>query len=73
VGALEMKRARKGVFITTSRFSREALEYIAMIEKRVVLIDGKQLTELMIKHNVGVSIKETYQTKTIDIDYFIED
>jgi len=73
VGALEMKRARKGVFITTSRFSSEALEYIAMIEKRVVLIDGKQLADLMIKHNLGVSIKETYQIKAIDSDYFSED
>jgi restriction system protein len=73
VGALEMRRARKGVFITTSRFSKDALEYVSLIEKKVVLIDGKQLADLMIKHNLGVSIKETYQIKTIDTDYFIED
>lgn len=73
VGALEMRRARKGVFITTSRFSKDALEYISMIEKKVVLIDGKQLADLMIKHNLGVSVKETYQVKTIDTDYFLDD
>lgn len=73
VGALEMRRARKGVFITTSRFSKDAVEYISMIEKKVVLIDGKQLAGLMIKHNLGVTVKQTYQVKTIDTDYFIED
>jgi restriction system protein len=73
VGALEMRRARKGVFITTSRFSKDALEYVSMIEKKVVLIDGKQLADLMIKHNLGVTVKQTYQVKTIDTDYFIED
>jgi len=73
VGALEMKRARKGVFITTSRFSNEALEYIAMIEKSVVLIGGKQLAELMIEHDLGVATKETYKIKAIDTDYFLED
>lgn len=70
VGALEMRRSRKGVFITTSRFSREAEEYINMIEKKVVLIDGKKLAQLMIKYNLGVSAKDTYQIKTIDSDYF---
>jgi len=73
VGALEMRRARKGVFITTSRFSREAIDYISMIEKKVILIDGQQLAELMIKHGLGVSTKETYQVKTIDTDYFNDD
>ena len=73
VGALEMKRARKGVFITTSRFSKDALEYVSMIEKKVVLIDGKQLADLMIKHSLGVTVKQTYQVKAIDTDYFIED
>ena len=73
VGALEMKRARKGVFITTSRFSKDATEYVSLIEKKVVLIDGKQLADLMIKHGLGVTVKETYQVKTIDIDYFLED
>ena len=73
VGALEMKRARKGVFITTSRFSRDAIEYVNMIEKRVVLIDGAELAALMIKHDLGVATKEVYKIKDIDTDYFAED
>lgn len=73
VGALEMKRARKGVFITTSKFSLEARNYISMIEKKIILIDGQQLTELMIRHGLGVSTKETYKICTIDTDYFNED
>ena len=73
VGALEMKRSRKGVFITTSRFSKDATDYVSLIEKKVVLIDGKKLASLMIKHNLGVTVKETYQVKTIDTDYFLED
>ena len=73
VGALEMNRARKGVFITTSRFSRDAVEYVSMIEKKVVLIDGKQLAILMIEHDLGVFTKASYQIKAIDSDYFSED
>nr|WP_281419246.1 restriction endonuclease [Marinobacterium ramblicola] len=70
VGALEMKRARKGVFITTSQFSRDAVEYCRMIEKRVVLIDGRKLAELMIAYNLGVSTRQSFQVKAIDTDYF---
>jgi len=44
-----------------------------LIEKKIVLIDGKQLTELMIEHNLGVTVKQTYTIKTVDSDYFIED
>lgn len=73
VGALEMKRARKGVFITTSKFSNDAVEYIQMIEKKVVLIDGQKLAELMIQHDLGVSSKACYKVKTIDSDYFSGD
>jgi restriction system protein len=72
VGALEMKRARKGVFITTSRFSKDALDYIEMIEKKVVLIDGEKLASLMVEHNLGVATKETYRVKAIDTDFFDE-
>ncbi len=68
--AREMKRARKGVFITTSRFSKDALEYIEMIEKKVVLIDGEKLASLMVEHNLGVATKETYRVKAIDTDFF---
>ena len=72
-GALDMQRARKGVFITTSSFSKDALDYVQRIDKKIILIDGQQLTGLMIKHNLGVSVKETYQIKTLDTDFFNED
>lgn len=72
-GALDMQRAHKGVFITTSKFSKGALEYVGMIQKKIILIDGSKLAELMIKHNLGVSVKETYEIKTLDTDFFSED
>ena len=72
-GALDMQRAKKGVFITTSKFSREALEYVQLIEKKIILIDGEKLAALMIQHNLGVTVKETYRVKTIDSDFFSED
>lgn len=72
-GALDMQRARKGVFITTSKFSSDALDYVQRIEKKIVLIDGLQLAEMMIKYNLGVTVKNTYQVKNIDTDYFIEE
>ncbi|MAD77703.1 MAG: restriction endonuclease [Rheinheimera sp.] len=72
-GALDMHRAKKGVFITTSGFSKDALEYVGLIEKRIVLVDGKQLTELMLTHNLGVSTKQVFEVKALDSDYFLED
>jgi restriction system protein len=57
VGALHGVRASKGVFITTSRFSREAREHAASVSPQVVLIDGRQLTDLMITHGVGVTVR----------------
>jgi restriction system protein len=69
-GALQGERARKGVFITTSTFSREAEHYAASIDIRIVLIDGQRLAELMVDYNVGVSIVKTYEIKQIDSDYF---
>ncbi|NLV27902.1 MAG: restriction endonuclease [Methanomicrobiales archaeon] len=72
VGSLAGNRARKGVFITTSRFSRDAIEYVQRIEQKVVLIDGETLTQMMIDHNVGVSEESRYIVKKIDSDYFEE-
>ncbi|WP_226685272.1 restriction endonuclease [Shewanella indica] len=72
-GALDMHRARKGGFITTSSFSKDAREFVSMIEKRIVLIDGRELAALMIEHNVGVSTRELYAVKAIDSDYFLEE
>ena len=72
-GALLGNRARKGVFITTSDFSREAEEYVSSIDSKIVLIDGRDLAALMVDHNVGVSIVRSYEVKKIDSDYFIEE
>ena len=72
-GALQGHRARKGIFITTSSFSREALDYVSRIDSKIVLIDGETLARLMIDHNVGVAIAASYEVKRIDSDYFPED
>jgi restriction system protein len=72
VGALQGHRAKKGVFITTSTYTSEALDYAERIETKVVLIDGNQLATLMIDFNVGVSDSATYVIKRIDSDYFDE-
>lgn len=71
-GALDMHRAKKGVFITTSNFSKDALEFTSLIEKRIVLINGEQLTELMLEYNLGVSTKQVFEIKALDSDYFLE-
>lgn len=72
VGALQGHRARKGVFITTSSFSKEALDYVEKINTRIVLIDGERLAELMFEYNVGVSILGSYSLKKVDHDFFLE-
>jgi restriction system protein len=69
-GSLEGQRARKGVLITTSQFSQDAKDYVGRIEKKIVLIDGESLAELMIDHNLGVAELATYAVKKIDLDYF---
>jgi len=69
-GSLEGRKARKGVFITTSQFSQEASDYTKWIEKRIVLIDGERLAQLMIDHNIGVAQIDTYAVKKVDVDYF---
>jgi len=69
-GALQGQRAKKGIFITTSRFTKEAIGYVSNIDNKIILIDGEKLTELMIEHNVGVSTVASYEIKKIDSDYF---
>lgn len=71
-GSMEAHRAKKGVLITTSTFSPQARDYVRMIERKIVLIDGKHLAQLMIDYNVGVSVARTYEVKRIDGDYFGE-
>lgn len=69
-GALDEQKASKGVFITTSTFTKEAENFVKRASKKIVLIDGYQLTSYMIEFNVGVSVKKEYTVKRIDIDYF---
>lgn len=70
VGALHGKASQKGVFITTSSFTQQAKEYARTIPTRIRLIDGEQLTKLMIKYRVGVQTKHTYSTVEVDRDFF---
>ncbi|MFM8363793.1 MAG: restriction endonuclease [Verrucomicrobiota bacterium] len=72
-GALQGFRAKKGIFITTSDFSREAIEYASRIDSKIVLIDSEQLWNLMIDFEIGVSKTATYEIKKIDHDYFEEE
>ncbi len=69
-GSLEGQRARKGVLITTSRFSKDAREYVDRIEKRIVPIDGEQLAQLVIDHDVGVTEEAGYTIEKLDLDDF---
>lgn len=73
VGALQGKRAKKGVFITTSDFSKDALEYAEKVESKIILINGSQLAELMIDNNIGVTPVSSYEIKRVDTDYFTEE
>jgi restriction system protein len=71
-GALQGYRARKGIFITTSSFTKDAQDYTQRIESKIVLIDGQRLANLMIDHNVGVTSEAVYEVKRTDSDYFSE-
>jgi restriction system protein len=72
-GSLDVHRARKGVLITTSQFSKEAKEHTEKSEKKIVLIDGERLAQLMMDHDVGVTVGAAYQVKKADLDYFEEE
>lgn len=69
-GALQGQRARKGIFITTSGFSKDARDYVASIDSKIILIDGEELAKLMIDHGIGVTEVASYVVKRIDSDYF---
>jgi len=71
-GALQGQRAKKGVFMTTSDFTKEANDYAAMIDSRIVLINGVRLCNLMIDHGIGVTRATSYEVKRLDSDYFEE-
>jgi restriction system protein len=70
VGALAGQGAKKGVFITASSFTKEALDYTPRNETKIIMIDGNQLANLMIEYNLGVSTQQSYEIKKLDSDYF---
>jgi restriction system protein len=70
IGDLAGKKARKGIFMTTSSFAQNAVEYVKHLEYSVVLIDGEKLTDLMIDYGIGVLVKQTIEIKQLDGDYF---
>ncbi len=72
-GALQGQRAKKGIFITTAKFTQGAIDYTSIIDSKIVLIDGDQLVELMMENDLGVSTVASYHVKKIDTDYFIEE
>lgn len=73
VGALAGQGAKKGIFITTSNFTKEAFDYTPRNETKIVLIDGEQLTQLMIDYNLGCTTQQIYELKKLDSDYFGEE
>lgn len=73
IGALSGVSATKGVFVTTSRFSQGALDYLRTVQQRVITIDGQRLVKLMVEHGVGVKTKQVLRLHRLDEDFFIED
>ena len=73
VGALQGKHAKKGVFISTGKFSPGAEKYVMAIDSKVILIDGMRLSELMIDYSIGVATAASYAIKKVDSDYFEEE
>jgi len=73
VGSLVGLGAQKGVFVTTSSFSRQATDFVQRLSQRAILLDGNQLADLMIEHNVGVRTNRAIEFKKLDEDFFAED
>ena len=71
-GSLDGFGATKGIFATTSSFSKEAADYANRIAKRIILIDGEALSDLLIEHSVGVRATQRFELKRVDEDYFAE-
>lgn len=72
-GALQGQHARKGIFITTSNFSKEAVDFTSRVDNKIILLDGDTLVQYMIDHNIGVSPSVSYEVKKLDLDYFTEE
>ena len=73
VGALQGQHARKGIFITTSYFTEDAMQYAKKVDSKIILLDGDELSKLMIDHDIGVARMASYDIKRIDSDYFSEE
>jgi restriction system protein len=71
-GALQGKRAKKGIFITTSDFTNEAKEFVKNIDAKIILISGRQMADLMWEHNIGMNTSASYEIKKLDLDYFTD-
>ena len=71
-GILASKKAKKGIFITTSSFPKSVYEFVGQVEYKIILFDGERLANLMIDYSIGLSTVNTYHVKTIDSDYFEE-
>lgn len=72
-GALQGKRAKRGIYITTSEFTPDAQDYVKGIDAKIVLIDGREMARLMIEYNVGVNVGEKFEVKKLDNDYFSDE
>jgi restriction system protein len=70
VGSLDAQHAAKGIFVTTGQFTAAAHAVVTAVSKKIVLIDGKRLSELMVRHNIGISPSSIFQFKSIDVGYF---
>ena len=72
-GALQGQHAKKGIFITTSNFSKEAVDFASKVDNKIILIDGNALVQYMIDHNIGVTPFFNYEIKKLDLDYFTDE
>lgn len=72
-GALMMKKAKKGIFITTSDYTKDACDYVTQIDHKIILINGEELAQYMIEYNLGVTTLSSYKIKRLDTDYFLEE
>ena len=70
VGSLDARHANKGIFVTTGHFTQASQDVVMAVSKKIILISGKRLTELMVRHNIGVKATETLQFKEIELAYF---
>ncbi len=72
VGALSSKKSKKGIFITSSTFSSDTYDFVKNIDAKIILINGNMLTEYMYEYNLGVNVRDTFEVKKVDDDYFTD-